>query len=540
MNIILAEDDKILRLGLKSKIERNTPYKVIAEVRNGQEALDAIINLKADLLITDVKMPFMDGLELVNKLREQGIDIKIIVLSGYDDYKFVRETMKAGAVDYLLKPVDESILYELINKINDMIVQENKDKEQLEQYKDILADSMEICKERFIISLTEGVISDTGIFKKRLEEFGVKGPDIFKLAVLGLDNIFKIQEEKYLRFDTDNLNHLKGRILDIFLSLKLNINMLLAEQNNTVILLFSAQDHTDTLFTDSVYQCLSEIHKGLKNKFGFSVSSGVSEVFNGPERGSPCYFQALLAFNRKFYNGKGKVNRFNSEICTYSYFDNKNLMESINLIVDLLDSGLTNKVIITIKEVMDLLYSCNLNPIQFKEISLWLINKITVISDDFNSALQRFIDDEADPRDYINEVDTFEDLKEYMENTFFVLSKIINDSKSERSKRIIDISKEYIYNHFNENISLKSVADYVHLNQNYFSELFRKAVGINFIDFITEVRINKAKKLLMDDEIKIYEIGLKVGYNETVTFNRAFKRVEGMSPAEYRRLLRDK
>ena len=80
MNIILAEDDKILRLGLKSKIERNTPYKVIAEVRNGQEALDAIINLEADLLITDVKMPFMDGLELVNRLREQCIDIKLLFL----------------------------------------------------------------------------------------------------------------------------------------------------------------------------------------------------------------------------------------------------------------------------------------------------------------------------------------------------------------------------------------------------------------------------------------------------------------------------
>lgn len=100
--------------------------------------------------------------------------------------------MKAGAVDYLLKPVDENILYELINKINDMIIQENKDKEQLEQFKDIFADSMDICKERFVISLTEGVISDS-IFKKRLEEFGVKEPDIFNSLFLDwiIFSIFK-------------------------------------------------------------------------------------------------------------------------------------------------------------------------------------------------------------------------------------------------------------------------------------------------------------------------------------------------------------
>ncbi len=538
MNIVLAEDDKILRLGLKSKIERNTPYKVIASVSNGKEALDAIVSSKAELLITDIKMPLMDGLELVKKIGEQCIKIKIIVLSGYDDYKFVRETLKAGAVDYLLKPVDENLLYDLLKNIDDSIERGKKNEKQLEQFQDLLTDSLDMFKERFVINLTEGVIGDISVFDKRLEEFGIVKQEAFLLAVAGQDDIFTIRSEKQLGSYSYNTNYFKGKILKIFSGLDLNINMLLAEQNNSAVILFSSNN--TLTFADEVDKCLSELSNGLMKEFGFSFSFGVSEVFYDPGRGSACYFQSLLAFNRRFYNGKGNINKFEPEKCTYDYFDNKNLLEQVNLLVDYLDSGLTNKVGNTIEEILSLLLKKNINPNQFKEISLWIINKIAVISDDFYSAVQSYSENETDPKDFINEVDTFVELKEYLINTFTVLSKIIIESKSERSQRIIDISKEYIFSHFNENVTLKSVADHVHLNQNYFSELFRREVGKNFIDFITEVRINKAKKLLMKDDLKIYEVGLKVGYIETVTFNRAFKRVEGMSPAEYRRILRDK
>ena len=132
MKVLIADDDKLIRKGLRMIIEEGAPYcEIIGEAFNGRQALEMIQLEKPDLLITDIKMPLMDGVELVKTVGSMGIKIRSIVLSGFDEYRYVRETMKSGVIDYLLKPVKDEVLIELLSKTCEDIRQEKQKEQQL-------------------------------------------------------------------------------------------------------------------------------------------------------------------------------------------------------------------------------------------------------------------------------------------------------------------------------------------------------------------------------------------------------------------------
>ncbi|MEG1323138.1 MAG: response regulator, partial [Ruthenibacterium sp.] len=159
MKIFLADDDRIIRLGLRKILTRANPdYEIIGEAANGEDALNQIKECEPDLLITDVKMPIMDGIELIGELRAQEIPLKIIVLSGFGEYDFVRKTLKNGATDYLLKPVDRSELLDLVEVIHQQ-TQQKMEKEEDATYC-LQVDSLQP------VSDTGGII---GVCKKYIE-----------------------------------------------------------------------------------------------------------------------------------------------------------------------------------------------------------------------------------------------------------------------------------------------------------------------------------------------------------------------------------
>jgi two-component system response regulator YesN len=220
--------------------------------------------------------------------------------------------------------------------------------------------------------------------------------------------------------------------------------------------------------------------------------------------------------------------------------DERKLADRLELISSFLSEGHSNRVKKAVSELFDWMCKQRVDPVQMREICLGIITRMCSASGEFGSAVDSLKDEEFDICYFIREVDTYLELKEYIATAFYKISEKMNYARQEKSKRIIDISRDYIQKHYNEDISLKTIADLVHLNPNYFSEYFKNEIGKNFYCFVTETKINIAKKLLINPEIRVYEVGQLVGYNEPVSFNRAFKRVEGVSPAEYRKIILDK
>ncbi|EOR21097.1 MAG: response regulator [Clostridium sp.] len=407
MKILVVDDDKIIRMGLTKILKRLfDQHEVVSDFQNGLVALEYLKENKIDLVITDIKMPIMTGVQLIENAVSQLENPPIfVVLSGYDEFTYVRDTMKSGAFNYLLKPIKQDDLKMLIEEV-EVKIKENGEKEK------IINKSIDILKKDF--------------FKNILFSKGDTSPRINKML---LENIQL--NENYIY---------KMIIID-------------RDKNN---------------------------ERGLVSNF----IKDISERFKGIEYLS-----------------------FNYEDNTYIIFY---LDSSINNCIDRLNEYIEENVDVFIENNKNVYIVQDIDKVwKLKEQSKGFRKLKTTISSNGKA-------------------------KKYLLNLEYDLST--NDKSESKKTNLIAIklAKQYIIDNFNKNITLKEVADKVFLSQNYLSELFKKETGEGFYDFLSRYRVNIAKDLLTKTNLKVYEVAENVGYSDSITFGRAFKKITGETPNSFR------
>ena len=407
MKILVVDDDKIIRMGLTKILKRLfDQHEVVSDFQNGLVALEYLKENKIDLVITDIKMPIMTGVQLIENAVSQLENPPIfVVLSGYDEFTYVRDTMKSGAFNYLLKPIKQDDLKMLIEEV-EVKIKENGEKEK------IINKSIDILKKDF--------------FKNILFSKGDTSPRINKML---LENI------------------------------QLN-------ENYIYKMIFIDRDKNN--------------ERGLVSNF----IKDISERFKGIEYLS-----------------------FNYEDNTYIIFY---LDSSINNCIDRLNEYIEENVDVFIENNKNVYIVQDIDKVwKLKEQSKGFRKLKTTISSNGKA-------------------------KKYLLNLEYDLST--NDKSESKKTNLIAIklAKQYIIDNFNKNITLKEVADKVFLSQNYLSELFKKETGEGFYDFLSRYRVNIAKDLLTKTNLKVYEVAENVGYSDSITFGRAFKKITGETPNSFR------
>ena len=411
MRIIVVDDDKIIRMGLVkilNKLFEN--HEIIGDFQNGLLAFEYLKENdgQVDLVITDIKMPIMTGIEFVEKANKELKHPPIfIVLSGYDEFTYVRDTMKYGAFNYLLKPIKKDELNKVVEEV-EIKIKELKKKDK------IMTKSIEVIKKDFFKHLLFSN-SDINIKtdKSLLENIQLNEDYYYQMIVLPIN-----KEEK--EFNNKVLNRYFKEVTS----------------NNKI-------EYIYFLYNDNVY---------IIFYFNVNEISNISDVINQIDERSNMFIE----------NG---MNVF--------------ILECTNKVWEIREqSKLARKV----KEKM-------------------LYNK---------NAKKYYIDD-------LNE-----------------LSDILEDDKNLYSVTSIKLAIQFITKNFDKNITLKDVADEVFLSQNYLSELFKKETGEGFYEFLSNYRIKRAKELLVTTNLKIYEVAENVGYNDSITFGRAFKKIAGVTPNSFR------
>lgn len=403
MKIAVVDDDKIIRIGLCKMINNLfDKHEVVGNFQNGKAALDYLKENDVDLVITDIKMPALTGIELMQNSKECLKNPPLfIVLSGYDEFSYVRDTMKLGAFNYLLKPIKKNSLKEVIDEVEKKIA-DNKEKDNL------INKSLKILRENlFKDVLFESSIENEKFSKEELESMGINKNTSYKLIVI----------RKALYKEDETFDKYVKRILNLELDLQYTV---LIKDDSIYLIWFYCDDYKNI-----EKEITKEIQSFLKEK------------------------RSVIVF------------------------------EHVNNIYDLKNK---EKIIRDVKK----------NIYEQEEAEIFYFNKDT-------------------------------DLK----NLF------INDNK-DYNTIAIKITKEYIINNFDKNITLKKLADKVFLSQNYLSELFKKETGEGFYEFLSKYRVERAKQMLITTNLRIYEIGKKVGYNDAITFGRAFKKITGTTPNKFR------
>lgn len=505
--VLIVDDEPIIRKGLKGFIDWELHgLQLAGDCANGVEALEVIRTQPIDILITDIKMPLMDGLQLTQKALQINPNMKVVLISSYNEFDYVREGMKYGAVDYLLKPsleADELIMVlsrckEMLHKQRQQIVERQKFSEQVHTLE----------RKKLEQEIIRRLVSEQANMKF-IDIFGEQ-TGAFVCAFGVLDGL-EVWQELYGRL---HISIIYEEIQACFYSQfpKGSAPILAGEG---IFMIFPQEGDTERILE----QLKSRIESDLRVRI--TLGYCVEQAHEWLERGLK---KSREASGRRFYEGAGKSFEWQDS----NPYDFESSPESIQL----------HRILDMIREVRDTA------TVLERFVSRWKKSKISpdrVKNEAYEllSALAYSFGDAkllADSRDRILHSETLDGLIEMINGLVDEMKhpSLLVSTDRGQGGQLINNAIDYIKTRFTEELTLQEVADYIHVSKSYFSNLFKKHTGHNFIDYVIDLRLHEAKRLLLMKEYKIYEVAEKSGFNDVKYFSRLFKKMTQMTPVEYR------
>ncbi len=527
--MLLVEDEPIVRLALKSLVNwEKYDFDEVLEAANGKKALEIIKNSDdIDIVITDINMPVMNGIELIEESRKLDKDIQFLVLSAYDDYELVRSAFKLGINDYILKTEMDP------DKILKMVLTVLEGREKNRQNKNLRLE-----KEELLRRILSGEFKSEDLKNSVLR---LKNSN-YICCYMAIDN-FTLVEDRYENNDfVELINSVKNAANQIFESINNGEILVISPKEYGIFLSF--EDASKDGSIKKLSDILNKIRYALLNFLNIGVTIGVSCFCNEIENIGDLFEEAQKNSRLRFIFGKGKdiFPEHAEELNNIKKNKNSNLTQRIVLemskdsgllkSLDILDEKRCIEEIKNIFSIKELMFEDNLENIYIYYLEIVLMIFQYIMKDEDNN-IEDIIGEDLDLYD---EITKFETIKEIEQWILELLDKIIDylGNVKQRESGAVKEAKEFIQKNYGDKISLDMLSKVVGFSKTYFSKVFTEETGDNFITYLTNVRIEEAKKLLINTDMKIYEICEKVGYPNIEHFSRTFKKIVGVSPLQYK------
>lgn len=505
--VLIVDDEPIIRKGLKSFIDwKKEGLSLEGDCANGLEALEMLRSRHIDILITDIKMPLMDGLQLTRHALEINPGMKIILISSYNEFEYVREGMKYGAIDYLLKPSLEA--EELISVLN-------RCKEMLQNNRKQAVVKLQYDQHAFILE------------RKRFEQ------EIIRLLVsnqvdFSFVDIFGIQDSSYVCafVVSDGMNEWRELFGNLHISIMYeDMQAVFYEEFQKGSAQILTGEGLFLIYPDEEGAELSILRfkTRIEEELGMPITIGycVEEENEGLEKGLR---KSRSASMRRFFDGTGKV--FNWEERVNSVNEVEPLELNMNSMLEMIRAVENN--ISVIESCTSRWMKRGLSPEQVKREAYEILSAFAYLNGDSKSL--------SDFRENVWRCDTINQLESTLRTLIEEMehpNRFRLNDKGHSGQLILKAIK-YIKLHYREELTLHDVAESIHVSKSYFSNLFKKQLGQNFIDYLIDLRLHEAKRLLVHNECKVYEVAEKSGFNDVKYFSKLFKKITQMTPVEYR------
>ena len=539
-NLVIVDDELFIRKGMASFGWEQLGFKVTGVASDGNECLDILKNASVDIIISDIKMPVMDGLSLSNKVQKEYPSCRIILLTGYKEFEYAKAAIKAGVYEYLIKPVDLHELEALMRRLKVELDNERFLKNKMESFEIKLQESLPHAIESFMEDLVNGKISDTVNIEEKLNLFEISMNNPFYTCI-----VFQIEG---LNLHSDNkiangiFTEIKDFLKEYLFLYKLGYSFSLNDDSLVALLNFNV-----SMSITSTYDFLSETTMSIRNTIldsfkgsaPFKVTAGIGNVCSNILSCPISYQQAIQAIKRKYFEPETAIFYSWKEKSTVLNYTANYPYENENKLINFILEGNFESSIKSLELFNEecKLYLKQANPENIKNMYLELLNmlnrKVSIYGIPFpdlvksNPPFTSFIDS------FSNLADLQEGIKQVITETLKCVDKI-NSSVKTSSHIAVEQALVFIQQHYGKKITLNQVSELVHLNPSYFSIQFKKETGMNFIDYLKQCRIEKAKEMLRNPEFKVYEISSTVGYENPNYFTDTFKYYTGMTPLEFR------
>jgi len=534
MKIIIVDDEDLVRERFRYGFPlEDYGYEIIGEAEDGEEALQLCKQTNPDIVITDIVMPGMDGLELTQKLIETMPHVKVIILSCHDQFEFAQKALSIGAFDYLLKvttgfqqllAVLERARAEVENSRVNMM-EKVKLKYQLEK-------SIFLLRKQFIQDLIDGACVKEQNMQNQCDLLGMHMPEpCFSIACFKIDRLEKIKRNYTRDFNITKYGLMK--IIEEISNKTLTADAFLWEENYVMLWIHWENEINIPDERETLALLLNEINNNIQRNLSFTVSMGVSNIryiknfSHLRECLSKAIYEAVEALHESFYTGYASINLYRDikkhmflPLAKYEREALFNRLSGINAFAEEehMEKAI-NKLVIH-----DLIKKHFYPP----DVLEWL-EQITL-----NRSYGGPNENDCFDRMH-KEVETVSDVTDYL---MYLLGKtkqaLYRQSMHKQYHESVQKALDYIFVHYNEPLSVSIVCGHINISPNYFSHIFKAETGMNFTDYVTRFRIEQAKRLLSETSLKIQEIAEQTGIPDYKYFTKLFRRITGYTPSSYR------
>lgn len=521
MKALIVDDEKHVREGIKilGAWEQNGIGEIY-EAGNGEEAIHLIEKYKPEIIFSDMKMPKMDGIQLLEWIKENQPFSKTIIVTGYDDYHYMRKAIHFGSADYLLKPIDPEILNDTLENAVIEWKKEEADRERKMSSYQLINEMKPVYRDR---KLTELLNSD--IMKDKLyDEFGFHQSRNYIVALVRISGhaIEVFQGNRDLAYFT-----ILNMINEVLMENESGIGFRYLSNKGEVVIVFWKQ-------FEQIRELLTKIYRILKNVLGISCPIALGKPVKESSKLIDSYHlakQVLLESNI--------LDKKESRV----YFQERQstiVLRTLMSYSSILELAVQAGEIGAFEEVINQI-STDFTENNYLSLSqlLHFENEYQVISHrwfkTYNLPLKG--SDNIEKRiDFFNQNGTFmlEEYKDRKKREISIfLKKVKRKVHKNKSNIIYDIEK-YLQANFDRDVKLQEISDHFYISREYISRKFKQEFNVNISDYIVKFRMNKAKSLLKNSQLKIYEIANMIGYQDDKYFRKVFKKVEGITPNEFR------
>ena len=537
LKTFLAEDEIVVRENIKKMVPwEQYGFELVGEASDGEMALPLIKKLKPDLLITDIKMPFMDGLTLCKVVKKELPDIKIVILSGYDDFNYAKEAIGIGVEDYLLKPITKNAFLERLCEIRSRYEHEKSQREYYEQFHREMQEYEQNSSRDFFEGLISGTM-DMGEMYERADKLGLDiVAEAYNILIFTLEseNAAAGQSETYSEWEARALEKIEGLFADhsyamLFRNNVFSYGVLVKEQKDN-----PGKNTRDCV--ESIQEILSDAPAGQP----WFIAAGelverLSNMKHSYNTAAQTYARRYMYDGHILYYRDLKEEELAKDDGRYLKKVDINAMDPA-IIQKFLGSGLKEE---TGNFVRDYFHAIGKEPMTSMVFRSYVILNVRFSVLSFLNRMGYCASalEESDTEDALEQGGaSMEAAMAYAEKMLQKAIEIRDENSGNKNRDILENSIEYIKTHYmDENMSLNAVAQVANISANHFSALFSQNIGQTFIEYLTGIRMEHAKELLRCTGKRASEIALEVGYKDSHYFSYLFKKTQGMTPSDYRK-----
>lgn len=537
--ILLVDDEEEVRTGIMKKIEwEKLGFHLVGDAENGKDALEKITQLEPDLLLTDIRMPYMDGLELARRAKAERDSIEVVFFSGFDEFEYAQRAIKLNAIEFILKPIDEEELTELLRKLKLQMDEKLAQARDISMLRENYRRTLPILREYFLNELVSGKLSGEEILKG-FDTYEIPVKEAESWAVVTMDIQVQEGEEELLPL------HLEKELFSV--SVWKLAKERLGEEYRYTVFLNGAAPRVQILFgldrdrvMEPLIHRLRQIGYDCRRILGLEITIGIGRAYANPEQIARSCKESREAVGYRSILGNlipiyiRDVENVEEEILTFDEKKEQHLLEAVKF-------GTREEIQREVDNLVDDMEHARVHSSQCQIYLIAIFHGLTKLMQ------QNELDTEdvwGGERTYYNVLErlmTAHNIRNFLNNTCQAINEQISRGRKESIAGLVEQAKQYLELHYGEaELSAEAVCSYLHISNTYFSTIFKKETGENYIAWLTNLRLEKARDLLLQTEDKTYRIAAKVGYPEPNYFSHVFKKKYGLSPSKYRLKEREK